>query len=272
MMEVDHQPQEQNFLASVSDLMSGLLFVFMIVLMGFVYEATKVKEDYEKQQEELIKTQQQAEKERSYFEKKSRELEDIATNSVRVRSTILANLIQDLEGAADVTIDTEGGILRLGQKFLLYTSGHTKTVSQENLEKVSHSLSSILSCHVANAIKGAECEKNSQPIEAVFIEGHTDNVPLGPTLIQKTGLKDNRELSTIRAVHTYNDMLLYAPELASYRNESGQPVISVSGYGSDRPVKGHEWTKATNDPVNRRIDIRIIMAPFTQDDIKKVSG
>ena len=270
MMEASHLPQEQNFLASVSDLMSGLLFVFMIVLMGFVYEATKVKKDYEKQQEELIKTQQQAEKERAYFEKKSRELEDIATNSVQVRSSILTNLIEDLDGAADVTIDTEGGILRLGQEFLLYSSGNTKTDSQANLEKVARSLASILSCHVANTTH--QCDKNSRQIEAVFLEGHTDNVPLGRGLSLKTGLKDNRELSTIRAVHTYNDMLVYAPELASYRNESGQPVISVSGYGSDRPVKGHEWSEPNSDPVNRRIDIRIIMAPFTRDDIKKISG
>ena len=34
---MDKTAQPQNFLASVSDLMSGLLFVFMIVLMGFVH-------------------------------------------------------------------------------------------------------------------------------------------------------------------------------------------------------------------------------------------
>ena len=248
-MEIEQQPQ--NVLASVSDLMSGLLFVFMIVLMGFVYQASKEKDNFEKQRKQL---------------------EEIATNSVMVRTGILSNIISDFEGSDDIAVDTEGGILRLGQEFLLYPSGATTTVNQENLKDVSESIARVLSCYVSGSDRSDACPKDNRRVEAVFIEGHTDNVPLGRALMRETGLRDNRELSTIRAVHTYNDMLRYAPELADFRNESGQPVISVSGYGPDRPVQGHEWDVPTNDPVNRRIDIRIIMSPFTKDDIQTISG
>ena len=250
-MNMEEESQSQNFLASVSDLMSGLLFVFMIVLMGFVYQASKEKESFEKQREML---------------------EEVATNSVQVRTGILESVITDLDGSEDVTIDAEGGILRLGQEFLLYPSGETITVSQDNLEKVARSLSKVLVCYVANSAKNKVCPEDARRVEAVFIEGHTDNVPLGRALKAKSGLKDNRELSTIRAVHTFDGMLKFAPELANYRNDSDQPVVSVSGYGSDRPVKGHEWDEPRNDPVNRRIDIRIIMTPFTRGDIRKISG
>jgi len=44
-------------------------------------------------------------------------------------------------------------------------------------------------------------------------------------------------------------------------NTSGQPIFSVSGYGEGRPVVGHAHAEPTNDPVNRRIDIRFIMSP-----------
>ena len=271
-MEVNHYPSEQNFLASVSDMMSGLLFVFMIVLMGFVYEAAKVKSDFEQKNKELMETKAQAALERERFIQKSHELEDIATNSVQIRAGILDKLIEELDRAADVSIDIDAGVLRLGQGFLRYSSGETKTVSQNNLQKVASVLSGVLKCHVANVRKAEVCESDARQIEAIFIEGHTDNVPLGPTLMAKSGLKDNRELSTIRAVHTFNDMVRYIPELAEFKNENGQPVISVSGYGSDRPVKGHKWSRIKPDPVNRRIDIRIIMAPFTKEDIKKIAG
>ena len=248
-MDIEQQPQ--NVLASVSDLMSGLLFVFMIVLMGFVYQASKEKESFEKQRKQL---------------------EEIATNSVSVRAGILADVIDDFDDSEDISVDTEGGILRLGQDFLTFPSGDTSTANQDNLEKVAQSLSSVLLCYVSNVERPDHCTGDNRRVEAVFIEGHTDNVPLGSALMQATGLKDNRELSTIRAIHTYNDMLQYAPELADFRNNSGQPVISVSGYGSDRPVAGHEWDEPTSDPINRRIDIRIIMTPFTRDDLSEISG
>ncbi len=269
---MDKTAQPQNFLASVSDLMSGLLFVFMIVLMGFVHQASQEKKNFEEQRKQLEEVIRERSQEKLKLEQQRQQLEEVATNSVQVRTDILQKVISNLEGSSDVSVDEEGGVLRLGQEFLRYPSGGTSTLDQESLKTVALSLARELSCYVANTEKSTNCKRDNRKVEAVFIEGHTDNVPLGRTLSNRTGLKDNRELSTIRAVHTYNEMLGYAPELASYRNNSDQPVISVSGYGSDRPVTGHEWQIPTNDPVNRRIDIRIIMTPFSKGDIQQISG
>ena len=224
----------QNFLASVSDMMAGLLFIVMIVLMGFVYQALVLKEN----------------------------LTDLATDNAKAREVILREIWDKLDNKELVTIDPDAGVLRLGK---------TITTSQDNLREISLALEGVLVCYVSGQPKeDSQCKNIHRRIEALFIEGHTDNVPLGRKLMLQTGLKDNRELSTIRSVHTYNQMIKYAPKLATFKNEDGWPVISVSGYGSDRPVKGHEWDYQRSDPVNRRIDIRIIMTPFTPEDVESL--
>ena len=352
-MEVQNKPQ--NYLASVSDMMAGLLFVFMILLMGFVYQAMTAKanleekaksldtviSDYEiaaeanrnleqeltkisahnKRMEELLASQEI--ELQGFHDQQNTVIDRLASESARIRHQILTAIWKRLGDKQLVSIDNESGVLRLGEEYLNFSSGSTVTNSQGNLKEISNVLAEALVCKADNDVepkaepelsrsqqegrsnthsknvggktvgflKGLfgskaparevkvvdrteapktiqrptakhQCLPYADMIEAMFIEGHTDNVPLGRGLIAKTGLKDNRELSTIRAVHTYNQMLKYAPDLAEFKNEKGVPVISVSGYGADRPVKGHEWKQIKNDPVNRRIDIRIILSPF----------
>ena len=331
-MEEKYSPQ--NYLASVSDMMAGLLFIFMIVLMGFVYQAISAKasldekakslevmvtdfedmagvNDYMKLELEALHVENeemrnqlatQALELRDFHEQRDRTLDRLASENARVRSQMLTAIWQRLDNKELVTIDHDSGVLRLGEDYLSFSSGSTVTDSLDNLRGISEVLAEALVCRpekevvpekksfanrfipeagktigylkrLVGSTPSAEakivkrrCLPYANKIEALFIEGHTDNVPLGKALMAKSGLKDNRELSTIRAVHTYNQMLQYAPDLATFKNEKGVPVISVSGYGADRPVKGHEWTSIKNDPVNRRIDIRIIMTPFIHAD------
>jgi flagellar motor protein MotB len=91
----------------------------------------------------------------------------------------------------------------------------------------------------------------------VFIEGHTDNVPL-------QGQLDNWDLSAQRAINTFRFFADSAPGLPELRNELGQPLFSVSGYGAGRPVVPH--AVPTPEPKNRRIDLRFIMAPPREAD------
>ena len=365
-MEEQYNPQ--NYLASVSDIMAGLLFIFMIMLMGFVYQAVSAKasldekaesletmvSDYQnmtgtmadmsseleklyyeniEMKERLVNQEVELEE---YYEQREKVFDRLVSESARIRSQILKSIWQRLDNRELVTVDHESGVLRLGEDYLNFSSGSTVTNSLENLEGISKVLAGALVCQpekkaVQKSVEEVAMVKKNEPkdqkntpqhglltdtgkaigflkrltgvdpaiiepedsidettakvtevrtfkkksvvrpclpyaskIEALFIEGHTDNVPLGKSLIAKSGLKDNRELSTIRAIHTYNQMLQYAPELANFRNEKGVPVISVSGYGADRPVKGHAWAEIKNDPVNRRIDIRIILSPFIE--------
>lgn len=106
-------------------------------------------------------------------------------------------------------------------------------------------------------IYGERCsDKKNAIIQAFMIEGHTDSMPL------KGG--DNLWLSAQRALSVYRLMVKKEPILKRYYNIEGEPIISFSGYGKDRPV-------ATNDTesgrsANRRTDIRFIMdSPYVPD-------
>jgi flagellar motor protein MotB len=90
-------------------------------------------------------------------------------------------------------------------------------------------------------------------IEALLIEGHTDNVPLRPN----SRFRDNWQLSAARAIATYDE--LSARSLVDLaRNDRGETLIGVGGYGEERPVASNE----TEDGrwANRRIDLRFLMA------------
>jgi hypothetical protein len=62
-------------------------------------------------------------------------------------------------------------------------------------------------------------------------------------------------------MYTYRAISKDQPELVELRNQVGQPLFSVSGYGAGRPVVSHD--EPTADPRNRRIDLRFIMTPPT---------
>ena len=73
--------------------------------------------------------------------------------------------------------------------------------------------------------------------------------------------KDNGELAAERSIFTFRDLIQKDDLLFDMVNIQQLPVFSVSGYGEGPPVPGHEHITPTNDPENRRIDIRFIMTP-----------
>ena len=101
----------------------------------------------------------------------------------------------------------------------------------------------------------ASCNPNKIFLEAVFIEGHTDDRPVTARL--RDGSKNNLELSARRATNTHDAMTQAAPALATYRNLEFEPVLSVAAYGEQRPLEPN--TNESSRDRNRRIDIRFVM-------------
>jgi flagellar motor protein MotB len=83
--------------------------------------------------------------------------------------------------------------------------------------------------------------------------------------------RDNLDLSALRATTTYRELLRVKPELTHFQSPNSTPVLSVSGYGQDRPLprkadeSDEEYKKR-----NRRIDLRIIMAAPRSKDAKEM--
>ena len=101
----------------------------------------------------------------------------------------------------------------------------------------------------------AGCNPNKIFLEAVFIEGHTDDRPVTARL--RDGSKNNLELSARRATNTHDTMTQAAPALATYSNLEFEPVLSVAAYGEQRPLEPN-INESSRDR-NRRIDIRFVM-------------
>ena len=118
-----------------------------------------------------------------------------------------------------------------------------------------------IACHTLGlrSSRGTHCKSGSALIEAIQIEGHTDS----------DGGKDhNLWLSTMRASSTFSAIEDRAPDILEHKNASCEPVMSVAGYGSMRPVRPNDTPEGR--AANRRIDLRIIMyAPSTIKEVER---
>ena len=241
-----------GYLISVSDMMAGLLFVFLITLVAFVINF-RVATDEQRAAQEVAEQQ----KEQAILEKERAEaVRDDLTNARRLRTQMLEDIRGRLAARGiRVEIDHDHGVLRLSENAISFESSRAELPQDEQrkLAQIGAVLMEVLPCYAANGGDGCE-DRARGKLEAVFIEGHTDNVPL-----QGGQFQDNWDLSAQRAMYTYRLLADREPELPELRNKLAQPLFSVSGYGEGRPVIGHD--EPTNEPRNRRIDLRFIMAP-----------
>lgn len=217
----------ENYLASVSDLMSGLIFFFILTLLVFAMT----------------------------FSEATGQL----TDALEVRDEILKTIQAMLErDGVRVQVDEAQGVLRLPEAILFPVGSADLTPDgQRAIRSLARALSAVLPCYAGESgrMPPSDCpqEKRWGKLDAVFIEGHTDNVP-----IRNLQFADNWELSTARATRTYQALVAVEPMLDQLRNYAGQPLFSVSGYADRRPVAPN--STAAGRQMNRRIDIRLVMA------------
>lgn len=181
-------------------------------------------------------------------------LEEYLSRVADVRRQVLLQLRDAIRldfPELQVELSEESDALRF-QGEGLFGSGSSNLTprKREIVARLALRLDEILPCFTVGARSqfSETCNPAFIMIEAVQIEGHTDNV--GTDVV-------NRTLSTGRANTTFFTMTNSAPTVMEHRNLKSQPVLSVSAYGPDRPV-------ATNDTpegraTNRRIDLRFIM-------------
>jgi len=217
----------QSYLVTVSDLMSGLIFVFLITLMVFAFRFQVATNEF--------------------------------TSAGDTRSEILNLLKQELQlRGLIVEIDDKHGVLRLTEQSILFARGSAEP-HEEHLQRIgtlAAVLADVLPCFVRNTsipCKLANIDRTKFPanIEVLLIEGHTDAVPLHG----RWTYKDNIELSGARAASVWRHMIAIRPFLNDIRNRDRESILSISGYGEQRLVDQY-------DPLserNRRIDLRFIM-------------
>ena len=162
-----------------------------------------------------------------------------------------------------VEISTENDALRFKGEGLFASGARSLLPNKRSIvDRLAELTTEAISCYTVNnrEIDYRECNPYGIVIEAVQIEGHTDDVGTDPY---------NIELSTARANDAFSSMLRSQDDLLSYRNIRGQPVISVAGYGEMRPVAPNDTLAGRAE--NRRIDLRLIMyTPRDRGQVERI--
>lgn len=234
---------DESYFASFTDLLVGILFIFIIILMLFASNMHK--------QEEVAK-----------------QVTEQVTAMLDSRNIVLNEIAKSLKDAGiQVVVDEEQGILRLPDK-VLFDRGRFELSNDGNdaVIKLANVLKTYLPCLARvddtslKAACGALNLKSQESLESVLIEGHTDNIG------SDTGY-DNWTLSVNRALNVFRSLTRAEPVLdTSIHNIHDVPVLAVSGYEARRPVDPDKSAAQ-----NRRIDLRFIMRSPTPDDVKRIS-
>lgn len=238
-----HEPEieEENYFISMTDMMVGLIFIFIILLM--------------------------------YYALQFRQVTDELSGADRTRTEILQKLQKTLkEKGVEVTIDTQNGVLRLPDA-ILFDSGHAELKEEgiQAVHKLADALDAVLPCYTDGGLqpKPTTCPDTPHKIESLYVEGHTDADRLAGSGL----LRDNWDLSVVRATNTYRALTGMSPDLTSLCVvKSGQcaPVLSVSGYGPQRPIDNGLTDEAKKH--NRRIDLRLIMVTPDAREVHRISN
>jgi chemotaxis protein MotB len=242
--EAAHSNSGGDYFASMTDLMLGLVFIFVIVLMVFALEL------------------REAEQRVATTEQRMTSAVSSLTESNLARSDLLEALARMLAGKLPVTIDAQDGSLQLGGD-ILFPSG-SADVYPEALPKLAllgEALAKVLPCYSSAASGAAPLSQGVAAcglhhrgrLDAVYIEGHTDVTP-----IHTARFPSNWDLSAARAATTFSRLIEAYPALGTLKNDAAQALIGVSGYGEHRPVDDSGSAAALQK--NRRIELRFVMA------------
>jgi chemotaxis protein MotB len=234
--EYEHRIEDENYFVSMTDMMVGLVFIFIILLMYFALQLRVAEEKLNHTTHQLISANQ-------------------------TRTEILESVQRALKRKGlEVSIDVENGVLRLPDEILFDSArADLKPEGIAALRKLAEALAEILPCYTDGGeflSAAGSCQKSSHHIESLFIEGHTDKDPLNGAGV----MKDNWDLSVVRATNTYRALVSQDSRLESLcvrHQRTCSQILSVSGYGDARPAFAGD--DAESKARNRRIDLRILM-------------
>ncbi len=238
------EDDQESYFVSMTDLMIGLLFIFIIMLMSFAINYREAEEERQQHTEKLEENVQKL------------------TDNRRTVAHILRELEQSLEQQGiDVRVFPETGVLRLPEN-ILFESGQAELSArgEQAVGVLAMALAPLIPCFAKadgfgwRAPGEAVCDDQYHGrLEAVLIEGHTDDRP-----IHGGRYRSNWDLSTARAIATFTALEQAAPIMGLAENDRSEKLVGVSGYGEHRPVASNDH--AAGRRANRRIDLRFLMA------------
>ncbi len=231
----------QNYFISFTDLLVGVLFIFIILIMAYALSGSSEREAIQRKQQVL---ENQISLLEGRVELRKKLLKDIAAGMAR-------------KGYGEVEINYDDGVIRFkSDQFFDVGSDKLKPGAFGLLDALAKVVAEKMPCYVDTA----PCTQGVPILEAVYIEGHTDRqLNLSPD-----GSDGNWPLSSNRAHQTFRFLTERAPVLSSMTNSSGKELLSISAYAATR-----ELERAEDSARNRRIEIRFLLAAPRQVDLDR---
>ena len=271
---------EENYFISLSDLMTGVVFIFVILLCAFAFHyqteaktanaaAADAKDQKAKADAaaaiaaqattDATTAKAAADKAEADAREKGRKI-DALSKLLRERDDALRTILSELVGklaasGVRVTFDPATGVIRLPEELLFDRA--SDVLSESGRRGLA-----ILAEELVPVLHRGCAEGSAFRLEAVFIEGHTDADP-----VRTPRFADNWDLSAARATNTYRALTVARPELDSFLNPSSLRVLGVSGYGENRPVAPNDSDEHKKG--NRRVDLRFLMARPTDAELER---
>lgn len=220
--------EENPYWISFSDIMAGLLVIFILATLLLFMQLTQQKEKLEQQKVDIDRTISDIEK------------------ANKVRSELLGDIKKALEKEGiKVEISDNESVLRIPSNTLNFVSDRADIPPQQEeiVEKIGRAL--------INAISTSD---RGKLIDTIFIEGHTDSRPSSYKGVGNWLLSADRAVSIWRYWGTQETTI----KLGTLKNYRNKLMFSVSGYGKTRRVRVDDNTDELREE-NRRIDLRFTM-------------
>jgi chemotaxis protein MotB len=266
----DSHADGENYFISMTDMMVGMLFIFIILLMSFALlfrQQTDVQVAKTKVQSKKIEVAESVGRELDQTELRIRKRLDEIREASQLRLRLLTEVRDQLsrEGLT-VEISPSGDVLRLTEAAVQFPVNNFALIgdAKKNVGKIARVLAWVLPaysiCPGSRALPSCRTPDQAS-VETVFIEGHTD----------ETGNDDqNWSLSAQRAASTYRELTMVAPELRRIVNRREEEILSISGYSSTRPIDPSGTAAAWSR--NRRIDLRFVMDTDPRSGLEEVGA
>jgi len=238
--------EENPYWMSFSDVMSGLLVIFILASVILILQLMELQEKAEQERERLQEQVVEVEEEISML----RKAEEVRRNIL----TEAAEILQ--ERGIQVEVSENSTVLRIPNQLLGFDTGADNIGPQ--YQETAYEIGQVLHQLISK-------DDRASYLDTVFVEGHTDSRPFYGRLC---GPKGNWCLSTFRAISLWQFWEQALPEqgrLGELENGENKTLFSVSGYAETRPVIENQKTESDFSK-NRRIDIRFtIRRPSSQD-------
>lgn len=217
-----HVDEENPYWISFSDIMAGLLVIFILASVVFIIQLQKRRLDVE-----------QAIKELSEANKNRADLLDEIKKQLEKRGIL-------------VEVSANKTVLRIPDEYLFFETRSYRI--PPNRQDAVYTIGDTLDSALRRGLK----DGRHKFLDTIFVEGHTDSRPARTLQLGNWGLSANRAIQVWRF---WTEERAASNGLVTLLNFQGKPLFSVSGYAATRRLQEPDDTdeKRRN---NRRIDLR----------------